>query len=52
MRLFCHFCHKSVSNEVPDSTIIRAVLICPECVEKSPEEIERVIERVKSGRER
>ncbi len=33
MRLYCYFCGKSVSTEVPDSTIVRAVLVCPECIE-------------------
>lgn len=32
MRLFCSHCGKSVSNAVPDSTIIRASLECPECL--------------------
>jgi len=33
MRLYCYFCSKSVSSEVPKDTIVRAVLICPECIE-------------------
>ena len=33
MRLFCWSCAKSVSNEVPDETVLRAVCICPECIE-------------------
>lgn len=33
MRLRCFFCWKSVSNEVSDDTIVRAVLVCPECIE-------------------
>jgi len=32
MRLYCWFCGKSVSNEVPDDTVVRAVCVCPECV--------------------
>lgn len=34
MRLYCTFCGKSVSTEVPDQTIVRAVFACPECIEK------------------
>jgi len=34
MRLFCWCCHKSVSNELPDDTVLRAVAICPECIEQ------------------
>lgn len=32
MRLHCTACGKSVSTEVPDDTIVRAILTCPECV--------------------
>ena len=32
MRLQCYECGKSVSNEVPEETIIRALLLCPECI--------------------
>jgi len=33
MRLFCWFCHKSVSNELPNDSVVRAVCVCPECIE-------------------
>lgn len=33
MWLHCYFCGKAVSTEVPDQTIVRAILTCPECVE-------------------
>jgi len=33
MRGLCHFCGKSVTTELPDDTIIRALLVCPECIE-------------------
>ena len=33
MRIFCWFCGKSVSNEVPDTTVLRAIAVCPECIE-------------------
>jgi len=39
MRLQCYFCGKSVSNEVPQDTVIRAVLVCPECIEAHKIEI-------------
>lgn len=35
MRLYCWFCGKSVSNDVPKSTVLRAVCVCPECVPTS-----------------
>lgn len=39
MRLHCYFCQKSVSSEVPEETIVRAALICPECIEAGEIEI-------------
>jgi DNA-directed RNA polymerase subunit RPC12/RpoP len=33
MRIRCSFCGKSVSTEVPDQTVFRAVAVCPECIE-------------------
>ena len=35
MRLRCYHCGESVSTEVPDDTIVRAILECPECIEKT-----------------
>jgi hypothetical protein len=37
MRLWCWYCHKSVSSELADDTLFRAIAVCPECIEKSPE---------------
>jgi hypothetical protein len=34
LRLICWICHKSVSNEVSDETVFRAIAICPECIEQ------------------
>lgn len=36
MRLLCSECGKSVSTEVPDETLVRAHLACPECIEVGP----------------
>jgi hypothetical protein len=33
MRYHCYFCSKSVSSELPNDSVIRAILICPECIE-------------------
>lgn len=33
MRYVCYFCGKSVSSELPNDSIIRAILVCPECIE-------------------
>jgi len=33
MRYFCYFCGKSVSSELPEESVIRAILVCPECIE-------------------
>ena len=34
MRLHCNACSKSVSNEVPEETVVRAWLECPECTKE------------------
>lgn len=34
MRYFCWFCHKCVTSELPDDSVIRASLICPECIQQ------------------
>ena len=34
MKLFCFECGKSVTNEIPDSVIFRAIAQCPECIDK------------------
>lgn len=33
MRYPCYTCGKSVTSELPDDSIIRAALTCPECLE-------------------
>lgn len=33
VRLLCYFCGKSVSTPADKETVIRALLVCPECVE-------------------
>jgi DNA-directed RNA polymerase subunit RPC12/RpoP len=33
MRYACFFCGKSVTSELPNDSVIRALLICPECME-------------------
>ena len=33
MRYICHFCKKSVSSSLPDDAVIRALMVCPECIE-------------------
>jgi DNA-directed RNA polymerase subunit RPC12/RpoP len=34
MRYHCFFCQKSVTSELPDEAVIRAVLVCPECIQR------------------
>ena len=38
MRFRCWYCQKVVSNELPENSFLRAVAVCPECIEKSPED--------------
>ena len=32
MRLHCSVCGRDVSTEVPDGTIVRAFIQCPDCI--------------------
>jgi len=34
MRLRCNKCGESASSEVPDNTVLRGWVECPECIEK------------------
>jgi len=34
MRLKCNYCGKIVSTEIPENSVIRADVKCPECIEK------------------
>lgn len=40
MKIRCMRCGTPVSSEVPDDTIIRAYVQCPECIEKERDMIE------------
>lgn len=33
MRYHCWFCGKSVTSELPLDAVIRALLVCPECID-------------------
>jgi hypothetical protein len=33
IRYHCYLCEKSVTSELPGDSVIRAILICPECIE-------------------
>lgn len=47
MRLRCWYCHKSVSTELPDGMLFRAIAICPECIAESPEAKEHPLKETK-----
>jgi hypothetical protein len=47
MRLTCTSCNKSVSNEVSDETVVRAVLICPECFQRDRQKLADAVTDVK-----
>jgi DNA-directed RNA polymerase subunit RPC12/RpoP len=40
MKLRCNSCGTPVSTEVPDDTVVRAYIECPECVEKHSQEVD------------
>lgn len=33
MRYHCYFCGKSVTTEMAHDSVIRAILVCPECIQ-------------------
>ena len=33
MRYYCNFCGRPAMSPVPDDTIVRAILVCPECIQ-------------------
>lgn len=35
MRYHCHYCGKSVTSLLPEDAVIRATLICPECLQRA-----------------
>lgn len=49
MRLRCWYCHKSVSTELPDDVLFRAIAACPECVAESPEAKNHPLNEPKEG---
>lgn len=52
MRIKCWYCHKNCTNELPKSTVFRAIAICPECNDKLPEDIhDKMYELIKSDKE-
>lgn len=54
MFLYCWYCHKPVTNWIPDATIFRATATCPECEEKLPDveqlqaQVEELTEKLKA----
>lgn len=49
MRLYCYFCGKSVSTDVPRETVVRALLVCPECIEDGRVTVPNKEEAQKAG---
>ncbi len=38
VRLPCFYCSKSVSSELPEEAVVRAICVCPECIEAGKDE--------------
>jgi DNA-directed RNA polymerase subunit RPC12/RpoP len=32
MRYYCYFCGKSATSELPADAVVRALIVCPECI--------------------
>lgn len=49
MRYVCFMCDKSVTSELPEDAVIRAVLICPECLELAePTRLDAVLKEIEA----
>jgi len=49
VRYHCDYCHKSVTSELDDNAVIRATLICPECLQLAdPEKLNEVLEEIEN----
>lgn len=46
MKIYCFECGKPVTNEVPDSTIFRAIATCPECIAIQEERISKLVDEM------
>ena len=54
MRYHCHMCGESVTSELPEDAVIRAALICPECLQngsqqKLDEAFKSIEEKLREG---
>ena len=49
MRFHCYGCGKSVSSEVPDSTILRAIAWCPECIALEKDQDPEILAAARAG---
>jgi DNA-directed RNA polymerase subunit RPC12/RpoP len=46
MRYYCFACWKSVTSPLPDDAVIRATLICPECIERADPSLVEALEDI------
>ena len=46
-RLWCWYCHKSVSTGLPEDFLFRAIAVCPECIKDSDIAKEHPLMKVK-----
>lgn len=45
MKIVCNRCNKEVSTEVPDDTVLKAWVECPECSKKKGKKEPRILNR-------
>lgn len=50
MRLRCAHCGKSVSTEVPDKTVIRAWIVCPECIGNTDQVVQEHLREIEKSK--
>ena len=52
IRMHCWYCHKFVSNELPDDSVFRCISVCPECLATSDEGRNHPLKPVAEKKER
>lgn len=49
MKFYCAYCGKSVTNELPNNSLLRGECKCPECIESLNQVSDNVIEKIENS---
>jgi hypothetical protein len=51
VKILCNGCGRSGSTDIPNDTIIRAWVECPECIDKKRSKVERLFNMIQKFHE-